>query len=99
MLDFVFSGTELLKQNNNSSLKNWKIGIVGESMISKKGKRKVVYEDKVFYWFVRANSDGIPKIHILSEDKKINLEYPLFDREVSVLSVYVLQLLKEYFVK
>lgn len=39
-------------------------------MISKKGKRKFVYKDKVFYWFVRANSEGIQRIHILSEDKK-----------------------------
>lgn len=68
-------------------------------MVSKKGKRKVVYEDKVFYWFLRADLAGIPKIHILSEDKNINLEYPLFDREVPVLSAYVLQLLKEYFDK
>lgn len=68
-------------------------------MVSKRGKRKIVYEDKVFYWFARENSDGIPKIRILSEDKKINLEYPLFDREVPVLPAYVLQLLKEYFDK
>ena len=65
-------------------------------MVSKRGKRKIVYEGKVFYWFVRADSAGIPKIRILSEDKKINLEYPLFDREVPALRAYVLQLLKEY---
>ena len=66
-------------------------------MVSKKGKRKLEYQGKVFYWFVRVNSEGIPRIHILSEDKKVNLESSLFDREVPVVSAYVKQLLEEYF--
>lgn len=33
---------------------------------------------------IRSNGEGILRIHILSEDKKINLEYPLFDSEVPV---------------
>lgn len=68
-------------------------------MISKKGKRKLVYEEKIFYWFVRVNSIGIPKIHILSEDKKINLEYPLFDKEIPATTAYIKHLLKEHFEK
>lgn len=68
-------------------------------MVSKKGKRKIEYEGKSFYWFVRANPTGIPRIHILSEDKRINLEYPLFDREIPCTPAYVKRLLKEYFEK
>lgn len=42
--------------------------------VSKKGKRKMEYDGNIFYWFVRKNHLGISEIHILSEDKKINLE-------------------------
>lgn len=66
-------------------------------MVSKKGKRKLEHEGKIFYWFVRRNSDGILRIRILSEDKKVNLDYPLLDREVSVVPAYVKKLLEEYF--
>lgn len=70
---------------------------VGEGMVSKKGKRKIVYEGKIFYWFVRTNDDRRLRIHILSEDKKINLEYHPFDSEVPVTSSYIRQLLDEFF--
>lgn len=53
-------------------------------MVSKKGTRKIEYNGEIFYWFVRKNNKGIPRIHILSENKRINLEYPLFDTEVPV---------------
>ena len=54
------------------------------------------YHLRFWYWFVRANLLGIPKIHIFSKDKKIHLEYPLFDREVPVVPYYVRQLLSIY---
>lgn len=63
-------------------------------MVAKKGKRKIEYEKNTFYWFVRINNSGTPKIHILSEDKKINLEYFLFDKEVPVTPSYIRHLLK-----
>ena len=66
-------------------------------MIAKKGKRKFEYEGKIFYWFVRKNSSGVPRIHILSEDKGINLEYPLFDSEVPVTPAYIKHLLESQF--
>lgn len=66
-------------------------------MISTKGKRKIDYKGTPFYWFVRSNGVGILRIHILSEDKKINLEYPLFDSEVSVTPAYIRHLLDGYF--
>lgn len=68
-------------------------------MISTKGKRKIDYKGTPFYWFVRSNGVGILRIHILSEDKKINLEYPLFDSEVSVTPAYIRHLLDEHFEK
>ncbi|MCD7999813.1 MAG: hypothetical protein LUH21_21580 [Clostridiales bacterium] len=51
-------------------------------MVSKKGKRQIEYNGNTFFWFVRKNNLGEARIHILSEDKKINLEYPLLDKEV-----------------
>lgn len=68
-------------------------------MVSKKGKRKIVYEGKIFYWFVRANDKGNIRIHILSEDKKTNLEYPPLDSEVPVTPSYIRRLLDDYFFK
>ena len=68
-------------------------------MVSKKGKRRLEYKGAVFYWLVRKNAEGVPRIHILSEDKKVNLEYPLFDREVPVVPSYVSDLLEQYFEK
>lgn len=69
----------------------------GYVLISKKGKRKIEYNGIIFYWFIRKNSSSIPKIHILSEDKKINLEYSLFDTEVSTTKKQIEELLKMYF--
>lgn len=66
-------------------------------MVSRKGKRKIEYNGTVFYWFVRKNQLGIPKIHILSEDKKVNLEYYLFDTEVLSTKKEVERLLKNHF--
>lgn len=68
-------------------------------MVSKKRKRKIVYNDKIFYWFVRVNDNGNMRIHILSEDKKINLEYPSFDSELPVTPSYIRQLLNKFFNK
>ena len=68
-------------------------------MVAKKGKRKIEYEGNIFYWFVRADDNGRLRIHILSEDKKINLEYPPFDSEVPVTPSYIRRLLDNYFMK
>lgn len=53
-------------------------------MVSNKGKRKFLFNGKIFYWFVRKNAEGRIRIHILSEDKKMHLECPPFDSEVPV---------------
>lgn len=68
-------------------------------MVLKKGKRKIEFDGNIFYWFVRVNNDGHLRIHILSEDKQINLEYPPFDSEVPVTPAYIKRLLTRYFNK
>ena len=67
-------------------------------MISKKGKRKLVYKDAVYYWFVRVNVKG-RRLYIMSEDKKIRLDYPFFDTEVPVTPGVVARHLEEYFLE
>lgn len=66
-------------------------------MVSRKGKRQIEYCGETFYWFVRKNENNIPRIHIFSEDKKIRLEYPLIDTEISVTSKEIVRLLDRYF--
>ncbi len=68
-------------------------------MISTKEKRKIVHEGSTFYWYVRSDGAGILRIHIMSEDKRINLEYPLFDSEVPVTPSYIRYLLNGCFGK
>lgn len=66
-------------------------------MILKKGKRKINFKGNIFYWFVRANPAGHQRIHIMSEDKKVNLEFPPIDSEVPVEPSYIRELLERYF--
>ena len=65
--------------------------------VSPKGKRKHIYNNETYYWFVRKNSEGIPRIHIISDDKKIKLERAMYDTEVPVTGAYISELLDEYF--
>ena len=47
-------------------------------MISSKGKRKLIYKDKLFYWFVKLDKDYYePFLHIISDDRKLRLSYRL----------------------
>lgn len=68
-------------------------------MISRRGKRKLTYEGENFCWFVRVDSTGAHRIHIMSEDKKVNLQRPFLDTEEPVTPAYVRKLLEEYFRK
>ena len=65
-------------------------------MVLKKGKRKIQYNGQSFFWFVRADKTNTQRIHILSEDKKVNLEYPLLDSEVPVTPSYIRHLLEHH---
>ena len=66
-------------------------------MISSRGKRKIIYNGNVFFWFVRKNAEGMIRIHILSEDKKINIESPPFDTEIPVTPKEIKHILANYF--
>lgn len=66
-------------------------------MVSKKGKRKIEYNENIFYWYVRKKPDGSPQIHILSEDKRINLEFAPFDTELPVTPKEIKAKLERYF--
>ena len=35
--------------------------------VSPKGKRKHIYNDETYYWFVRKNDEGSMRIHIISD--------------------------------
>lgn len=61
--------------------------------INTKGKRKIIFNNEVYYWFVKIEKDGSHRIHILTEDKKINRVYLMVDTEVSVTPSYICKLL------
>ena len=63
--------------------------------VSSKGKRKHIYNGETYYWYVRKNSDGNTRIRIVSEDKKISIESPVFDTEVPVTGAYINTLLEK----
>ncbi len=67
--------------------------------INTKGKRKIVFNDEVYFGFVKIEKDGSHRIHILTEDKKINLVYPVVDTEVSVTPGYICELLENDIIK
>ena len=65
--------------------------------VNARNKRKLIYKEQMFYWYVRKNIEGIPRLHIISDDKKVNLDLPLFDTELSVAGEYVVRKLNEYY--
>ena len=65
-------------------------------MVSKKGKRKIVYDDKVYYWYVRVTEES-HRINIISEDKKVRICVPFRDTEESVTPGTVRELLEKHF--
>ncbi len=64
-------------------------------MISTKNKRKIEYEGISYYWYVRINDHG-HRVHIISVDKKVHLEYPFLDTELPVTPQDIKKHLKEY---
>ena len=45
-------------------------------MISQKGKRKITYKDKLYYWYVKKDEDDNQSyLHIISDDKKMLIIY------------------------
>lgn len=70
--------------------------VVKVNMVSGKNKRKIEYEGTNYYWYVRVNDHG-HRVHIISEDKKVHLEYPFIDTEVPVTPQDIRKHLEEYF--
>lgn len=52
-------------------------------MISRKGKRKLIYQGVTYYWYIAKDDGEHPVIHISSEDKKAHLTVP-FDKELPI---------------
>lgn len=65
-------------------------------MVSGKNKRKIVYEETDYYWYVSVNEHG-HRVHIISDDKKVHLEYYFLDTEVPVTPQDIRNHLKEYY--
>lgn len=74
-------------------------------MVSGKNKRRIEYKGTNYYWYVRISDYGHSKhnlphhshrIHIMSDDKKVHLEYPFLDTEVPVTPRDIRKHLKEY---
>ncbi len=65
-------------------------------MVSKKGKRKIIFDDSVYYWYVRIENNS-HRLHIISDDKKLHLEYPFIDTELPVTPKVIANHLKKYF--
>lgn len=62
-------------------------------MVSRKGKRKLIFEGQTFYWQIQKNDLRYPEIVIVSEDKSVYLKHG-FDREISIGPEYIKNLLK-----
>ena len=66
-------------------------------MIATKRKRKLTFEGKNYYWYIREEGTDwrSPVIHIISEDKKLRLAYH-FDRDIAIGTQYIKDLLAMY---
>lgn len=65
-------------------------------MVFKKNKRKIHYEGTNYYWYVRVNGHS-HRVHIISDDKKVHLEYPFFDTEIPVTPKDIRNHLKKFY--
>jgi len=64
-------------------------------MISTKRKRKLEYQGIKYYWYIKKDSDHISRIHIMSEDKSLQLVRG-FDREIGIGTQYIRDLLSRH---
>ncbi len=65
-------------------------------MVSRKNKRKIVYDGVNYYWYVRVSEHSY-RVHIISDDKKVHLEYSFLDAEIPVTPQEIRNHLKEYY--
>lgn len=64
-------------------------------MVHSKNKRKIEYGGNTYYWYVRITNRG-HRVHILSNDKKVHLEYPFLDTDVPVTPQDIRNHLRDY---
>lgn len=64
-------------------------------MISAKGKRKIVVGDRVYFWWIKKDADGHPKINILSEDKAVYIKRG-YDKELCIGPGYIREVLENH---
>jgi len=65
-------------------------------LLSEKGKRKLEYQGRIYYWYIKKDADDVPKICIISDDKKLQLKHG-FDREMIIGPAYIKGLLQRHF--
>ncbi|MBQ3010787.1 MAG: hypothetical protein IJA20_03660 [Methanocorpusculum sp.] len=63
-------------------------------MISQKGKRKIVIGEKTYFWWIKKDGSGHPKINILSEDKAVFIKTG-YDRELCIGPGYIRELIEK----
>ncbi|MBQ8966993.1 hypothetical protein [Ruminococcus sp.] len=63
-------------------------------MTAKKGRRKFLHGDRMFYWYIKV--DSCHRIIIYSEDKKTRIEAPFPDTEVPVTPKTIGDILDKY---
>lgn len=64
-------------------------------MVSDKGKRKLIYADCTYYWFVRVTETS-HRIYIISEDRKVKIVCPFRDTEEPVTPSQIVEIIKRY---
>lgn len=67
-------------------------------MVATKGKRRVEFQGRTYYWQIKNGNDDRPLIHIVSEDKSLFLKKG-YDHELCIGPQYIKVILKNYFNK
>ena len=62
-------------------------------MISGKGKRKLQFEGTTYFWWIKKDASGHPRIYVISEDKRVYFERS-FDKEIGIGTGYIESLLR-----
>lgn len=50
-------------------------------MICSKGKRRLLFRGRVFYWYIKKDEMDYPYVTVFSEDKRLRLKGRLIDSE------------------
>ena len=64
-------------------------------MTAKNGRRRFVYNGEVYYWYARV--EDCHRVVIYSADRKLRIEEPFVDTEVSITPQTVRAILDKHF--